>query len=421
MNSKGNNVVWPLMVPMRQEFDGSTVPDLEAELSTQIRDRLATANVTDEGTVAVGVGSRGVSPIRRVVATVVAELKAAGLNPFVVPAMGSHGGSTAAGQREVLAEYGISEQTVGCEVRATMETTILGRTSRNVQIHGDANAYAADHVVIIARVKPHTDFTADIESGLCKMLSIGLGKRNGAETIHAAGLAETIPDAASVALGTGKILFGVALVENAFDRTAELRVAADRDFHSMDRELLVVAKRLLPRLPANRLHLLVVDEIGKNISGAGMDTNVVGSWRLQSSSDRTPDYRFVAALRLTRESKGNAAGIGMADFTTRTLVDAIDFEASYINGITSLMTTAFRIPMTFETDKSCLETGVSVAKRLDPGNPRIGRIRNTMELESFWVTQSVADELEQAGLADRIGAPEPFDFDQNGGLAGLPG
>ncbi len=407
------------MVPMRQEFDGSTVPDLEAELSKQIRDRLAKVPVSDGGTVAVGVGSRGVSPIRRVVSTVVAELKTAGLKPFVVPAMGSHGGSTAAGQQEVLQQYGISEQTVGCEVRATMETKILGRTPRNVQIHGDANAYAADHIVIIARVKPHTDFKADIESGLCKMLSIGLGKRTGAETIHAAGVAETIPEASEVALGTGKILFGVALVENAFDRPAVVRVAADGDFHGTDRELLVIAKRLLPRLPADSLHLLVVDEIGKNISGAGMDTNVVGTWRLHASSDRQPDYRFLAALRLTPESNGNASGIGMADFTTRALVDAIDIEVSNINAVTSLVTTSVRIPITFETDEICIETGVSVANRLEPGNPRIGRIKNTMELETFWVTQSVADELEQAGRAERFGKPQPFRFDSEGVLVGL--
>ena len=419
MNSKGNNAHWPLMTPMRQEFDVTTVPDLESELSAQIQDRLAKAKVIEGGSVAVGVGSRGVSPIRRVVSTIVAELKAAGLKPFIVPAMGSHGGSTAAGQEDVLAQYGISEQTVGCEVRATMETHILGQTPQNVQIHGDANAYSADHVVIVARVKPHTDFKADIESGLCKMLSIGLGKRSGAETIHAAGIAETIPEAATVALGTGKILFGVALVENAFDRPAVVKVAADDEFHSTDRELLVIAKRMLPRLPVDSLDLLVVDEMGKNISGAGMDTNVVGTWRLHASSDRTPDYRYLAALRLTPESNGNASGIGMADFTTRALVDAIDFEASNINAVTSLVTTSVRVPITFETDRICLETGVSVANRLSPSDPRVGRIKNTMELETFWVTQSIADELERAGRAKPDGQPQPFEFDGEGRLAGL--
>ncbi|MCY3801325.1 MAG: lactate racemase domain-containing protein [Chloroflexi bacterium] len=419
MNSKGNNVDWPLMTPMRQDFDVTTVPDLESELSMQIRARLAKSRVVEGGSVAVGVGSRGVSPIRRVVSTIVSELKLAGLKPFIVPAMGSHGGSTAAGQQDVLEQYGISEETVGCEVRATMETDILGQTPQGVQIHGDANAYSADHVVIVARVKPHTDFKADIESGLCKMLSIGLGKRNGAETIHAAGLAETIPEAATVALGTGRILFGVALVENALDLPAIVRVAADHEFHSTDRELLVTAKRILPRLPADSLDFLVVDEMGKNISGAGMDTNIVGTWRLHASSERQPDYRYLAALRLTRESNGNASGIGMADFTTRALVDAIDFEASNINAITSLVTTAVRVPITFETDEICLETGVSVANRLSPSGPRIGRIKNTMELETFWVTEPVAIELERAGLASADGGPQPFEFDAEGHLTDL--
>ena len=419
MNSKGNNVDWPLMTPMRQEFDVTTVPDLESELSMQVRARLAKSKVVEGGSVAVGVGSRGVSPIRRVVSTIVSELKLAGLRPFIVPAMGSHGGSTAAGQQDVLEQYGISEETVGCEVRPTMDTHILGQTPQGVQIHGDANAYSADHIVIVARVKPHTDFKADIESGLCKMLSIGLGKRNGAETIHAAGLAETIPEAATVALGTGKILFGVALVENALDLPALVRVAADYEFHSTDRELLVTAKRILPRLPADSLDLLIVDEMGKNISGAGMDTNIVGTWRLHASSDRNPDYRYLAALRLTKESNGNASGIGMADFTTRALVDAIDFQASNINAITSLVTTAVRVPITFETDEICLETGVSVANRLSPSRPRIGRIKNTMELETFWVTQPVAVELECAGRAKPDGEPEPFEFDADGRLVDL--
>ena len=179
------------------------------------------------------------------------------------------------------------------------------------------------------------------------------------------------------------------------------------------------AKRILPRLPADSLDFLVVDEMGKNISGAGMDTNIVGTWRLHASSDRKPDYRYLAALRLTRESNGNASGIGMADFTTKALVDAIDFEASNINAITSLVTTSVRVPITFETDEICLETGVSVANRLSPSGPRIGRIKNTMELETFWVTQPVADELERAGRAQQDGEPEPFEFDVEGRLAGL--
>ncbi len=411
---------WPVMVPMHQEFDDANVDDLEGELSDGIRAAIAGADVSAGDSVAVGVGSRGVSPIRQVVSRVIAELKNAGLNPFVVPAMGSHGGSVAEGQRRVLAEYGISEETVGAEVRATMETSILGKTPGGVVVHGDANAYSADHIVIIARVKPHTDFRADIESGLCKMLSIGLGKKNGAETIHAAGVAETIPEAAKIALGTGKILFGVALVENAFDVSAIVRVALPNEFHDTDRELLVSAKKLLPRLPAENLDFLVVDEMGKNISGAGMDTNVVGAWRLHPSSDRVPNYRYLAALRLTSESKGNASGIGMADFTTKRLVDAIDFGASNVNAITSLVTTSVRIPITFDTDAECLQTGVSVANRLNPVNPRIGRIKNTMELADFWVTEAVASELENEDKAGSRGEGLHFKFDPGGNLLGMP-
>lgn len=412
---------WPSLVPMRQEFDDSTVADLEGEIVAGIRAQLARSHVVRGGTVAVGVGSRGISPIGQVVSTVIRELKAAGLKPFIVPAMGSHGGSTAEGQLKVLADYGVSRETVGAEVRATMETKVLGKTPQGVEVHGDVNAYGADHIVLVSRIKPHTDFKAEIESGLCKMLCIGLGKRNGAERIHAAGLADTIPEAARVALATGRVLLGVALVENPFDRPAVVRVAGPDQFHDTDRELLVIAKRILPRLPVNVLHLLVVDQIGKNISGAGMDTNVVGTWRLTGYGERVPDYRYVAALRLTEKTHGNASGIGLADFTTMALVDAIDSESTYINSLTSMMTNAARIPMTFPNDRACLETAVAIAGRASGGVPRIGRIKNTMELDLFWVSQAVAKDIEAAGAAEPCGPAGPFTFDARGNLMGLGG
>ena len=297
---------WPPMISMRQEFDSASLDDLEGELARGIRDRLARSQWEAGQSVAVGVGSRGVSPLRRVVSTVVRELSAAGLKPFIVPAMGSHGGATAEGQRQVLAELGVTAEAVGAEIRATMETVLLGKTPRGVEIYWDANAFGADRVVVIGRVKPHTDFKGEIESGLCKITAVGLGKRKGAEKIHENGLAETIPEGASVALATGKVLMGIALVENPFDQPAIVKVVGPDQFLQTDRELLALAKRMLPRIPTDSLHLLVVDEMGKNISGAGMDTNVVGMYRLLGYGERKPDYRYLAALRLTEASHGNA-------------------------------------------------------------------------------------------------------------------
>lgn len=406
------------MVPMRQHFDGATVADLDGEVSRGIREQINKGRAKAGETVAIGVGSRGVSPIRQVVSAVVREVKAAGLLPFIVPAMGSHGGGTAEGQRRVLSEYGITEANVGAPVRATMDTVILGVTSAGADVYGDLYAYGADHVVIIARVKPHTGFRSDIESGLCKMLSVGLGKRAGAARIHEGALAETIPAAAAVALGTGKVLFGVALVENAFDRPYKVKVAGPDEFLRTDRELLVEAKRILPRIPTDHLHLLVVDQMGKNYSGTGMDTNVIGMWR-RIGGERKPDYGWLAVLRLSKASEGNAAGIGLADFTTQALVEAMDREQTYVNALTALVPFMARIPVTYPSDRECLESAAGLAQRSARGAVRAGRIRNTLELDQFWVTPEVAAEMERAGSAQACGRPAPFAFNGAGELEGL--
>ena len=384
-----------------------------------VRAQLGLVEVRPGQTVAIGVGSRGVSPIKKVVATLVREISAAGLEPFIVPAMGSHGGGTAAGQRAVLEEYGIAESTIGAPVRATMETQLLGTTSRGVDVHIDLNAFNADHIVIVARVKPHTGFRSDIESGLCKMLAVGMGKITGASRIHEGGLTETIPAAAAVAIDSGKLLFGVALVENAFDRPYIVKIAGPDEFHQTDRDLLVEAKELLPRIPIDRLDLLIVDEMGKDISGTGMDTNVIGMWR-RLGGERAPDYGLLSVLRLRKTSEGNASGIGMADFTTQALVDAIDRNQTYLNALTALVPFMARIPLTLSTDRECLETAIGLAMRTSPGEPRIGRIRNTLELEDFRVTQPVAAEIEAAGGGERVGDAGEIVFEWDGRLSDLP-
>ncbi len=411
---------WPQMIRMRQQLNGAHIADLEGCLRDGLRARLGGSAITPGQTVAVGVGSRGVSPIVTVVRTIVEELRRAHLDPFIVPAMGSHGGATAAGQEAVLAEYGITLDSVGAPVRATMDVIELGRGPSGQTFFGDANAYRADHVVVIGRVKPHTDFKGEIESGLCKMTSVGLGKQVGAERIHETGLAATIPEGAQVAIDYGRLLLGVALVENAYDQPAHCEVVAPDQFHVTDRRLLIEAKRLLPRLPIEQLELLVVDVMGKNISGAGMDTNVVGLWRLQCFGEKRPDYHYLTALRLTEESGGNATGIGMADFASGKLVEAMDPSKTYINGTTSLVVSGSRVPMNFPTDVETLEVAISAASRLaNRGTPRMARIRNTMELEEFWTSEPVAVQLEAEGRAQRTGDAECFAFDGGGDLVDL--
>jgi hypothetical protein len=412
----------PTLVPMRQELDNTRIDDFEATLARKIRDHLATASFNPGDTVALGVGSRGVTPLVAAVSTIVRELKAAGLEPFIVPAMGSHGGATPEGQEAVLAEYRITESVVGAPIRATMDTVVTGKGPRGFEYLMDANAYGADHVAVLGRVKPHTDFHGDIESGLCKMTAVGFGKQKGAERIHQHGLAESIPESAQVAVDTGKILMGVAMVENPLDEPAYVEVVGGDRFHATDRALLAKARTILPVLPADALHMLIVDEMGKNISGAGMDTNVIGLFRLLGEGPRTPDYRYITTLRLTPESNGNATGIGMADLVTQKLVDDMNPDYTYMNCLTSMTVQGARVPMTLPTDQAAIDTGLGLARRAAGSDtPIMARITNTMELQRFHASEPLAEQLEAAGSATRDGDPVALQFTPAGDLADLNG
>ncbi len=412
----------PTLVPMRQELDNTQIDDFEAALARKIRNHLATASFNSGDTVALGVGSRGVTPLVAAVSTIIRELKTAGLEPFIVPAMGSHGGATPEGQEAVLAEYRITESVVGAPIRATMDTVVSGKGPRGFEYLMDANAYNADHVAVLGRVKPHTDFHGDIESGLCKMTAVGFGKQKGAERIHQHGLAESIPESAQVAVDTGKILMGVAMVENPLDEPAYVEVVGGDRFHATDRELLEKARTILPVLPADALHMLIVDEMGKNISGAGMDTNVIGLFRLLGEGPRTPDYRYITTLRLTPESNGNATGIGMADLVTQKLVDDMNPDYTYMNCLTSMTVQGARVPMTLPTDQAAIDTGLGLARRTAGSDtPLMARITNTMELQHFQASEPLAEQLEAAGVAARDGDPVALQFTPAGDLADLNG
>ena len=397
------------MVLVRQAFDTAELDDLEDHLTVGLRRQLERAALPPGASVAIAVGSRGVSPVVQVVQTLVRGLREAGLCPFVVPAMGSHGGGTAEGQASVLADYGVHEQAVGAPVRATMETVVLGTTTSGITVHLDAEAAAADGVIVIGRVKPHTGFRGPIESGLCKMSVIGLGNRRGAESLHAHPLATGIPEAAALTVASGHLLCGVALVENAFDRPARAEVVPPEAFHATDERLLKLARELMPRLPLDKLDGLLIDRMGKNISGSGMDPNVVGMWRRLGELDRKPDYGWLAVLGLTPESHGNAVGIGLADLCSRKLADAIDHEALAMNTLTAMALHAAKVPLTLPTDRACYETVLHLATRSTSKALRIGRIRNTLELETFWVSEAVLDDL--PGTCEVVESATPFGFD----------
>jgi hypothetical protein len=403
------------MVPVRQRFPADEVPDLVGAVRAGLRALRLGERLRPGASVALGVGSRGVSPLGEVVGAILDELRAAGLAPFVVPAMGSHGGGTAEGQRAVLAGYGISEERLGVPVRSSMATVLVGRTPSGLPVHLDAEAAAADGIVVLGRVKPHTGFHAEIESGLCKMLAVGLGKADGARAIHAAGLADSIPAAATVALGNAPVVAGVALVENAYDRPCRVEVVGPERFHAADRELLVEARRRFPRIPLEAADLVVVDEMGKNISGTGMDPNVIGMWR-RFGGERCPNFARVAVLGLCPESHGNANGIGLADFTTRRLVDAVDWRETYLNALTALDPAIAKVPVTLESDRACLETALDVLARAAGREPTVVRIKNTLELAELRVSEPLVECLPGDGSVEITGPAEPLRFSQEGRL-----
>jgi hypothetical protein len=366
------------------------------------------------GSVAIGVGSRGVAGIGEIVAALVEVLKEAGAEPFVVPAMGSHGASTAEGQAEVLAHLGVSEESVGCPVRATMEATKTGETPSGVQVFMDRNAYEADSVVVVNRVKPHTAFRGTVESGPTKMLAIGLGKQRGAHSIHSAGwekIHETIPEAARVAVQSGKVAFGLATVENADEEPCKIVAVPAEKLEEAEAPLLEEAKRNLARLPFDDIDVLIVDEIGKNISGDGADPNVTGRYPTTAASGGPAVNRMVY-LGLTEETGGNANGLGMADVVTERLAGSMDRPSTYMNALTSTTPAPVKTPMVMPTDEMAIAAALTMCAGVDPGKARLVRIENTLKLGRLWVSEALLGEVENDGRLEVLEDPRPMSFEE---------
>jgi hypothetical protein len=404
---------FPYLYRIQQRFDDTAIEDVAGA----VREAFANFDPADKiqpgDSVAVGVGSRGTHDLKVLVKTTVECLKALHLKPYIIPAMGSHGAATGEGQAQVLAELGISEDTMGAPIVSGMDTASLGRVASGAEVFFAKDALAADHIVVINRVKPHTAFRAEVESGLCKILAVGCGRQKGASYMHKFDLAKTIVPAARMIIEKAPVLCGLAVTENAAGATHSLKLAKPEEFPDVDREFLKIAWKLLPRLPVDDLDILLLDEMGKNVSGAGMDPNVIGFWR-REGGERQPDFRILVVLDLTPESHGNATGIGMADLTTRRLVDRIDYEATYMNAFTSGVFRSVRIPITLENDRAALETALN--RSADPLGVRLVRIVNTGVLETFWATEAVLPELQGQENIDVDENPLEFKFNDGGRL-----
>ncbi len=378
-----------------------TAPSVPAvsQLETSIHQSLAQLGVGADRLrgrrIGVSAGSRGIANLAEIVRAICGWLKAQGAEPFVFPAMGSHGGGTAEGQRKVLEDYGVTEKNIGTPVVSSMETVVLGTTPEGIQSFMDANAWRADGVIVMNRVKPHTDFSGNIESGLLKMIAIGMGKEDGARETHRWGRKygpeRVIRAISSVALASGKIIAGLAVAENEFHQIAIVRAFPPEEFPAKEEALLVEAKRLVPRLPFENLHVLVVDEMGKNISGTGMDTKVIGRGASFPSHDRT-DSRVIYVRDLTEASDGNALGVGLADVIHDRLFRKIDFGKTYLNVRTSLNPPMAQTPIHFGSDREALSFALGAIGSPGEQEQRVTWIRNTLDLNRVAVSNALARE-----------------------------
>jgi len=406
------------MVKVNQIFDAPRLDDVECELRSQLRQAHIQALVKPGMSIAIAVGSRGVNRIADITRIVVEELKALKAEPFIVPSMGSHGGATAEGQVEVLRHLGVTEEGVGAPIRSSMEVNQIASLENGLPVYVDRFACQADGIVVINRVKPHTAFRGPIESGLMKMMAIGLGKQKGAEACHQLGfkhMAEHVPAMARVIMAKLPVLFGVATVENAFDQVMKLRVIPANEIEAEEKELLKLAKANMPKLWFEQIDVLVIDEIGKNISGDGFDPNVVGRYPTPYAYGG-PDVTKIVVLDLTDETEGNANGIGTADFTTKYCVAKVDHEKIYANGLTSTVVAPTKIPTTLENDREAIQAAIKTCNILDFTKVRLVRIKNTLELAEIEVSEPMLPEVENNPNLKVLSEPYDWEFDANGNL-----
>ena len=414
------------MTRVRQKLYARRLEDVEAHVVRQIERSGLAARIRPGDRVAITGGSRGIANVGRIVAATAEGIRRLGGEPFVVPAMGSHGGGTAEGQREVLASLGIAEGSCRCPILSSMDVVQLGTTPHGLPVYLDRHASEAAGVVVVNRIKKHTDFRAELESGLIKMIAIGLGKKRQADLIHsygALGLVEHVPEVARVTLASGKIALGLAVLENGYDETADVVALEPEQIEEGERRLLREVKRRSPRLPFDDLDVLVVDRIGKDVSGTGMDTNVVGRIKVPGVPEpKSPRIRMLVALSLTEASHGNAIGLGLADVVSRRLVDAMDRDVTYVNGITSGFLDRIKVPVTLATDELALQTALS---RLPPealARPRLLRIVDTLHVAELDISEALLEEARALDL-EVVGEPRRLQFDESGTIVpwSMPG
>lgn len=408
----------PRMLTVKQHMPRPRVENVDQA----VREAIEEANVLDRikpgMSVAITGGSRGINNMVQVYKTLVQLVRSLGAEPFIFPAMGSHGGATAQGQVEVLKHLGVTEDVCGCTIISSMETDLLGYTKKNgLPAYIDHNANLADAIILVNRVKLHTSFRGNIESGLCKMAVIGMGKQKGAELCHSRGwdlMLDSILDLSETIISKSKTIFGIALVENGYDETAIVSCLPAEKILEGEQELLIKAKEYMPSIPFKDYDILIVDVMGKEYSGGGMDTNVISRYP-STAVPPDPRQKIIAVLDLSEGSMGNAIGVGMADITTSRLFGKWNMEASYINNLTNGTLQNYKMPMVMNSDKNAIRAALQMCRLPDPSKAKVVRIHSTLELSEFQVSEALLDEAKGLGL-ELCGEAKDIIFDENGNL-----
>lgn len=415
-----DDVSLPKFLPVRQKFpaDCLTSAEIPQVLGAQLARPEIAGTIGPGMRVCIPCGSRGIDNIVLIVRTLADFCKSRGAEPFVIPAMGSHGGATAEGQRQILTALGVTEEAVGCPILSSMETVVVGHTADGHAVHVDAYAAAADAIIVANRVKPHTSFRGTYESGLMKMMAIGLGKQKGASSCHASGykyMSKMVPAFGNVILDRAPVAFGVAILENAFDKTAQLHALTPEEIRQQEPELLKRAFALMPRLYFDSCDVLVVDEIGKNISGGGMDPNISGAFSTPYASGGI-QAQTRCILALSEATHGSAYGMGAADVVSKRLYDAVDFEKTYPNSITSTALSFSKLPLVMGNDRDAIRLCIRCCTDIGPEGPRIIRLHNTLELGTIWISEALAEEAAQNPNLELLGPAEDLPFNAAGNL-----
>ncbi len=416
-----NHLDLPKMVKVKQTFNGDHIPqkDIPSAVVRELSRSELQEQIKPGMSIAITSGSRGVANVALVTKAIVDFVKSLGAHPFVFPAMGSHGGATPEGQLEVLTSYGVTEEYLGCPVRATMETVIVGYLDDGMPVYQDKYASEADGVILCGRIKAHTAFRGPNESGLMKMAVIGMGKQKGAETIHESGfnhMGALMPRVYKVLHDNANIIGGIGLVENAFDQTCIIKGMTKEEIITKEPSFLTIAKERMGRIWFDQLDVLVVDEIGKDISGDGMDPNITGRFACADSASGGIQTKRIVVLDLTEESHGNSNGVGMADVTTRRFLNKTNVDATYPNAVTSTVLDVVKMPFIANSDRTAIQVALRCCNETDKSRPYIVRVKNTLDIEEIYISEAMINDAISNPNVEIVGELTDWPFDEKGDL-----